>query len=98
MTTIEINEPGLQQHSIEIEPTSIANLAKHDTGAAVWHALWVDGQPYDLVQVAHCFGRPEHITAMQRVVDVVTAAIKEQTQGVDHAHPAFCGLVRTTSS
>lgn len=75
MTTIEINEPGLQQHSIPVDGNSIVQLAKHDTGANVWHALWVDGVAYDLVQIAHIFGRPEHVVAMQRVVNKVKTAI-----------------------
>jgi hypothetical protein len=81
MTTVIINEPGLQQHRIPVGPSSIVQLAKHDSGANVWHALWVDGVAYDLVQIAHIFGRPEHVVAMQRVVNKVkTAIVMEQPQ------------------
>lgn len=74
-TTIEINEPGLQRHSIPVGPSSIATLDKHDSGSNVWYALWVDGTPYDLVQVKHMFGRPQHVAAIQRVVNKVKTAI-----------------------
>lgn len=73
-----INEPGLQQHNIPLEANSYASIAKHDTGVNTWYALWVDGVPFDLVQVAHTYGRSEHQAAMERVEAAVKAAIKEQ--------------------
>ena len=73
---VSIVEPGLVDANIQVWPHSTVELVEHQPTANIWYALLVDGRYHNLVMKKHTIGRDYLISALNRALGQVEAAIE----------------------
>ena len=75
-TMVSIVEPGLVDANIQVWPHSTVELVERQPTANIWYALLVDGRYHNLVMKKHTIGRDYLISALNRALGQVEAAIE----------------------
>ncbi len=73
---VSIVEPGLVDANIQVWPHSTVELVERQPTANIWYALLVDGRYHNLVMKKHTIGRDYLISALNRALGQVEAAIE----------------------
>lgn len=89
-TMVSIVEPGLVDANIQVWPHSTVELVEHQPTANIWYALLVDGRHHNLVMQKHTIGRDYLISALNRALGQVEAAIEALNPQSEPASEPTC--------